>query len=68
MWTTPLTQTEWAPSYQFVKKDVFAKAKVDLERETGSLGADGMFLYPVGFPSTFTWMEARKALKRRDRD
>ncbi len=65
MWTSPLTQTKRAPSYQFVENYVFAEVKVDLERETGSLGADGMFLYPVGFPSTFTWMEARKALKEK---
>lgn len=30
-----------------------------------SLPSERMFLYPVGFPSTFTWMEARKALKEK---
>lgn len=30
-----------------------------------SLSSGRMFLYPVGFPSTFTWMEARKALKEK---
>ncbi len=55
MWTTALTQTK--PSYQFEEKYVFAKAKVDLERESGLLGADGMFLYPVG--ECFFWRPER---------
>lgn len=34
-------------------------------RWDASLSSGRMFFYPVGFPSTFAWMEARKALKEK---